>query len=261
MPSAQPPAAVLLIGGSGGSEPAYLGEAFAAEGIAALSVAYFARPGLPAQLRGIPLEYFFAALELLRAEVRSPDVPLAILGMSRGSEAAMLTAIHSAIGSDGVLATVPGNVIAGSLPAGGPAWLLDGEPLPYATHSGPDCADPLAVIPVERVPGQVFLVAAGDDRVWPSAAMANALADRLRERGHRYGRTVLVYPKAGHSVGYLTPELPAGLLPAELSDGPEERAARADAWPKAVEFLRQLSSRAAAVPAAGHDCQSGRNLR
>jgi hypothetical protein len=29
----------------------------------ALSVAYFARPDLPAQLGDIPLEYFFAALE------------------------------------------------------------------------------------------------------------------------------------------------------------------------------------------------------
>jgi hypothetical protein len=46
-----------------------------------------------------------------------PGVPLAALGMSRGSEAAMLTAIHSAIRVRGVVATVPGNVVAGSWPS------------------------------------------------------------------------------------------------------------------------------------------------
>ena len=131
------PAAVLLIGGSGGSEPSYAGQALAEEGIAALSVAYFAWPGLPAQLRGIPLEYFFSALEILRDVLPSPPPPIAVLGMSRGSEAAMLTAIHSPVPVRAVVATVPGNLVAGSLPPGAPAWLLDGQPLPYADEADP----------------------------------------------------------------------------------------------------------------------------
>jgi hypothetical protein len=57
--AAEPVAAVLVIGGSGGSESSYVGQALATEGIAALSVAYFGREGLPARLRGIRLEYFF----------------------------------------------------------------------------------------------------------------------------------------------------------------------------------------------------------
>ena len=48
--AAEPLSAVLVIGGSGGSEPSYVGQALATEGIAALSVAYFGRDGLPAQL-------------------------------------------------------------------------------------------------------------------------------------------------------------------------------------------------------------------
>src|SRR5579875_3926217 len=87
---AVPGAGVLLIGGSGGSEPSSVAESLAEEGITALSVAYFARPG------GIALEYFFAALEILDGQLR-PGAPLAILGMSRGSEAAMLTAIHAPV--------------------------------------------------------------------------------------------------------------------------------------------------------------------
>jgi dienelactone hydrolase len=42
---AVPAAAVLVIGGSGGSEPSYVAEALARQGMTAMSVAYFARPG------------------------------------------------------------------------------------------------------------------------------------------------------------------------------------------------------------------------
>lgn len=237
--SVAPRAAVLLIGGSGGSEPCYVAEPLARAGIAALSVAYFARSGLPGQLRDISLEYFFSALEVLRDEL-PPDTPLAVLGMSRGSEAAMLTAIYSGVRACGVLVTVPGNVVAGSWPPGGPAWLLDGRPLPYANHADPADEDPGVLIPVEQVPGRVFLMAAGSDRVWPSAAMARALSRRLRQYGDPHRHVLLEYPGAGHGIGYLIPQLPAGLLPAELTDTDQDRAARADAWPKAVQFIRQL---------------------
>jgi dienelactone hydrolase len=240
LPAGEPPAAVLLIGGSGGSEPSYAGEALAAEGIAALSVAYFGRRGLPGELRGIALEYFFAALGYLRAALPAPGPPLAVLGMSRGSEAAMLAAIHSPVRVRGVLVTVPANIVAGSWPPGGPAWLLGGRALPYADHTGPDCEDPAALIPVDRVPGPVFLVAAGADQVWPSAAMARALAGLLSARGDRHGHTLLEYPAAGHALGYLVPCLPAGLPPPGIPDTAADRAARADAWPRAVAFLRAL---------------------
>ncbi len=238
--TARYPAAVLLIGGSGGSEPSYAGQALAAEGIAALSVAYFARPGLPAQLRGIRLEYFFSALEILRDELPSPAPPIVVLGMSRGSEAAMLTAIHSPVPVRAVVATVPGNLVAGSLPPGGPAWLLDGQPLPYADEAGPDCENDAALIPVERVPGPLLLIAGGADQVWPSAAMARALSQRLHEHGDPHGHTVLEYPKASHSLGYLIPHLPAGLPPPEITDAAADKAARAEAWPRALTFIRQL---------------------
>ncbi|HSZ41433.1 MAG TPA: acyl-CoA thioester hydrolase/BAAT C-terminal domain-containing protein [Trebonia sp.] len=238
--AARAAAAVLLIGGSGGSEPNYVGQALAREGIAALSVAYFARPGLPGLLRRIRLEYFFSALEILRDELPSPAVPIVVLGMSRGSEAAMLTAIHAPVPVRAMVATVPGNVVAGSFPSGGPAWLLGGRPLPYAGHADPEREDADALIPAELIPGPVLLVAAGADQVWPSASMARALSRRLREHGDPHGHTILEYPAAGHSLGYLIPDLPTGLLPPDITDPAADRAARADAWPRAVAFIRQL---------------------
>jgi len=79
--------------------------------------------------------------------------------------------------------------------------------------------------------------------VWPSAAMARALSRRLREHGDLHGHTVLEYPKAGHSLGYLIPQLPTALLPKGITDGAEDKKARADAWPQAVRFIRQLGVR------------------
>jgi len=51
------------------------------------------------------------------------------------------------------------------------------------------------------------------------------------------GHTILEYPDAGHSLGYLIPRLPPGLLPPDLVDGPVDQAARADAWPKVADFI------------------------
>jgi len=90
---AAPITGVLVIGGSGGSEPTYVAEGLALEGFAALSIAHFARPGLQATLSGIDLDYFGCALHMLREELPA-GVPLALIGMSRGSEAALLTAIY-----------------------------------------------------------------------------------------------------------------------------------------------------------------------
>ncbi len=229
---------MVVIGGSGGSEPTYVARALAEEGVAAaLSLAYFGRPGLPPNLSAIDLEYFKAALDLL-AERLGPGVPLALIGMSRGSEAAMLTAVHLGAGVRGVLVSVPGNVVAGGLPSGGPAWLLRGRPLPWVEEAGPECDDPAALIPVEKVPGPIMLVSAGSDGVWPSAPMARAISERLCEHGDRHGHVSLEYPDAGHALGYLVPDLPDGLLPPGVPDDTATRNARLDAWPRVIEFLR-----------------------
>jgi dienelactone hydrolase len=239
-PGDVPIAAVVLIGGSGGQEPDYLVDGMAGAGVAALSVAYFGRPGLPRSLGNIELRYFERALGLVHGRLAEPNVPVVVLGQSRGSEAAMLCGVYFPDLVAGVVATVPANVSLCGYPEGGPAWLLDGDPLPWAEDFGPDSHDPAAFIPVEKINGPVMLVAAGADEVWPSAPMAQALSRRLRTHGDPYGHKLLEYPDAGHTLGYLRPDLPAGVLPADLADSPATRAARADAWPQVVRFLRGL---------------------
>lgn len=226
-----------MIGGSSGSEPSYLAKRLAKEGVAALSIAYFGQPGLPRGLAGIPLEYFRAGLLELRKELPSSGIPVLTIGASRGSEAALLTGIHFGDQVDGVAAVVPGNVILCSWPPREPAWLLAGRPLPFVLRFGPDSTVPEALIPAERVKGPILLISTGADRIWPSAAMAAAIAARLDSHGHSFGHKVLNYPEADHSLGFLVPEIGTGRLPAGLIDYAPTRAARADAWPKLLEFI------------------------
>lgn len=235
--NSKPRGAAVLMGGSGGSEPSYTAEALAENDIAALALAIFGRPGLPPQLRDVPLEYFRDALHLLRDALPSPNVPIMTIGTSRGSEAALLSGVYFGDLVQGVIAIVPSNLVLCSWPPGGPAWLLKGSPLAYVTHFGPHSEVPEAVIPVERIQGPILLMSAGADQVWPSAAMARAISKRLDSLGHSWGHRVLEYPEATHALGYLSPDLPDGLPLPNLFDWPSDRAARTDAWPKVLDFL------------------------
>ena len=55
--------------------------------------------------------------------------------------------------------------------------------------------------------------------------MARALARRLHAHGDPHGHAVLSYPQACHSLGYLLPDLPTGLLPPDIADRAEDKAA------------------------------------
>jgi len=86
------------------------------------------------------------------------------------------------------------------------------------------------------------MVSGGADTLWPSAMMADRIEARLKAHGFRWPVTNLVYPEAGHAV--FGPPVPAdapGLRNAVFVGGTIEAlvAARADAWPRVVAFLRR----------------------
>jgi dienelactone hydrolase len=224
---------VVVIGGSGGGveSASFQAEQLATVGVSALAVGYHGFGGLPT-LANIPLERFGDAVHWLREQASIPMV--ALLGSSRGSEAALLTAALVDREVAAVVALVPGNVVLSSWPpTGQPAWTLAGEPLPYVVNQfGPQASDPEAIIPVEEISGPLFLVGAGRDTVWPSVAMVEAIHERRLQHGHRRD-VVLQYPEAGYSLGLLGPRDP----PHPLGDASE----RDDAWRQLVGFLGSLS--------------------
>lgn len=236
----EPVPGVLLIGGSDGNEPQVSAKRLSQEGFVTLSVAYFKREGLPPTLRDVPLEYFERALEVLRRSMGPRRGPSAVLGVSRGSEAALLSGAYFPDLANAVVGLVPGNVVLCSWPPGGPAWTLRGEPLPYVSRFGPKTDNPEAEIPVERIRGPVLLLSGGADRVWPSSAMASAMAARLKARSHPYLDEHVDYPLAGHWLG--SGESPPA-NPRSTDNPPKngpESSGREVVLAKVCEFLRRL---------------------
>lgn len=200
---------MLEFGGSeGGLHGQLLGSALASAGYPTLDIAYFGEPGLPSELRDIPLEYFARALRWL---ARQPGVLAGqtyVSGASRGSEAALLLGVYYPGLVHGVIASSPNDVALCSYPGcQGAAWTLDGKPLPYARQvDEPYPTDtPAAVIPVEKIRGPVFLDCGTADRVWTSCAFAQAIQRRLNAARDRYPHVLYRYQGAGHGTGDLTP--------------------------------------------------------
>ncbi len=241
-PGSPPRPAVLEFGGSeGGLSGELVGAALASAGYPVLDIAYFGEPGLPSQLKGIPLEYFAGALRWL---ARQPGVlanEVYVSGASRGSEAALLLGAYYPSLVHGVIASTPSDVALCSFPGcSGPAWTLHGRPLPYTKQvDTPAPTDnPAAVIPVEKIRGPVLLDCGTDDQVWTSCAYAQAIQAHLTAVGDRYVHVLYRYLGAGHSLNVLTPYEPGEPSPNALGDTPlADTDADARLWPEILSFL------------------------
>lgn len=250
--------AVLSFGGSeGGNRNGELGAALASARYPTLTLAYFGAPGLPKDLVKIPLEYFAKALRWLRQQPGVDPHRIYILGVSRGSEAAQLVAVHYPKLVHGVIASVPSGVVHVGLrkaselsytDAGESAWSYRGRAVPYAliVNTPHPKEVPKSVIPVERIDGPMFLVCAGADSLWISCPYSRAIVQRLKKHHTPYRHELVNYPRAGHGVGTLVPYQPAGPHVQGAMAGLDPLAnqrARADVWPKLMTFLRTTSSR------------------
>jgi dienelactone hydrolase len=253
VPSSPQPG-VLVFGGSEGglAYPVITAAALAAHNIPALAIAYFGEPGLPAHLERIPLEYFAAAVTKLASEPGVDPGRIVLWGTSRGSEAALLTAAHHPDTVRAVIAAVPGAEAGPGLPDTSlAAWTLGGRPVvtAQAQDMGQQSATSPAAIPVGRIAGPLLLICGGDDEVWRSCANSAAIQARLKAHGHAPA-TLLRYPAAGHLVGFSLPYLPSTATSGRTVDGEKlatggtyqaDQAARADEWPRILEFIKGLT--------------------
>jgi dienelactone hydrolase len=98
-----------------------------------------------------------------------------------------------------------------------------------------------ATIAVEKCTGPVLLVSGGDDHVWPTAKMCEALTHRMASHGRADAIRHLHYPKAGHMLfPYSRPaDTQVPEMPMDLGGSPDDdAAAHLDAWPIVLECLR-----------------------
>lgn len=273
-PDGGPHPGVLVLPGSGGGIREEVATTLARHGLACLSVTYFGAPGLLREVVEVPLEHVEAAARWLGTQREVAGLPVGVIGASKGAELALLAAAAFPGSIGPAVGVVPAAVAFFGLdpfeddPSARErsSWSHGGRPVPFVPY--PEDAEPdeteaglavapiyeaalrdedavaEAMIPIERAPGPVLLLSGGDDRIWPSARMAEMLVERMERRGGAGEITHIAYPDAGHDL-FDTPvpgpgiELPEG-GPALDSGGTQEadERARADAWHKAGGFLR-----------------------
>ncbi|HTV08909.1 MAG TPA: acyl-CoA thioesterase/bile acid-CoA:amino acid N-acyltransferase family protein [Candidatus Aquilonibacter sp.] len=256
--------ALLVVGGSEGGTPLRRAAWLANHGYVTLALAYFAVPGLPQELRNIPLEYFGEAISWLSQRPDVDPARLGVVGTSRGGELALqLGSMYPALHA--VVAFVPANVRVQACcdGYGGGAWTWRGHELAYAMGSFNGMAkNEAAQIRVELTHGPILVVSGQSDGVWPSSQMTAMVVSRLKSAHFKYEVERLDYPNAGHRAG--DPEIiPAWLgelrhpisgRPMDLGGTPSGNAASGlDAGPRILAFLAQAlgspSAAAAAAPA------------
>ena len=239
--------AILVIGGSAGGLPGVLLPALlAGHGYPALGVAYFGEQGLPGTLSEIPLEYFAQALRWLARQPGVDPTRMAVIGISRGSEAAQLLGVYYPSLVHGVVAEVPSNVAICSYPdCGGPAWTLAGHALPFTSEfdNPRPTDDPAAVIPDQRIQGPVFLDCAEADQIWTSCPYARAILRLLDAHHDQWVHVLYANPGAGHFIGTLVPYEPyaPATTKAASPSYAQDQQALALVWPHLLSFLAGLT--------------------
>jgi len=250
---------VLVLAGSSGRLDVGRADVLAAAGATALALRWFGGSGQPSVPCEVPLETFTDAIDLLAPECDR----IAVLALSYGAEAALLTAVRDHR-IDAVVALAPTDVAWEGQhqyddDPHRSKWTWRGEPVPfvpldrtwasksptpsfapYYEHSRAT-ADPAivdaATIPVELFRGELVLVAGGDDQVWPSVPAARAISSRRATHGLE--TTVVEDATAGHPV--VLPGEIAGNLARPYAvggdDGAPERLGQL-AWPAIRQVLR-----------------------
>jgi hypothetical protein len=197
---------VLVLLGSSGRMDIDRARLLAAHGAHAMAVRWFGGEGQAPGVCEIPLEVFTRALDRLAEE--DGVERLAVIGLSKGAEAATLLAcVDDRV--DLTVAMSPTSVVWGNVGPGidgqttpyRSSWTWRGEPLPFVTYdetwqpeeeSEPiayrslyevsmaidvDATD-AAAIPVEEIRGDLLLAAGEQDLLWPSSDFVRALAAR-----------------------------------------------------------------------------------
>lgn len=268
---------VVILGGAEGGMIETLARAFAANGFAALTLAYFNYPNLPNELVEIPLEYVDRAIDWLTVRPGVKAGGLGLVGGSKGGELALLVAARNG-GVRAVVAMTPaahaweGHSKRFFSPDYQPrsSWSLGNKPLPYIRfkasaeekekemkgelasfvsyfRDGLAQADAAAIeqaaIPVEKIGGPLLLISGTDDRIWPAAEHCAAIMARLKKAGFPHEVRHLSIENGGH-----TSFLPS-LITAnhgQLTDGnPNGGSPQADAgggyrsWAAILDFLHR----------------------
>lgn len=269
--SEHPLPGIMILGGSEGGVRATAGfaEVLASHGYSVLALAYFGDRELPPALTEVPIEYMERGLSWLSAQPETDSNHLAVVGMSKGAEAALLLASHRT-DLDAVVGYAPSSVAWQSpVDANKSSWTIVGRPVPFvstadlsegefkraaaADSAKQERSRPAsyyiaqvapeqyrrAAIAVERSSASFLLISGGRDRVWHSLEMGEAIVTRLHESGFDHGIEHLKFPEAGHGIAGQGMRPSAG-DPAVLGGTPGADArAQYEGWQRVLRFLEE----------------------
>lgn len=224
-------APVLLLNGSGGGVRRYAAARLASQGHPTFAFAIYNHADLPSTLKNFPIERVRDAAQWLAQRAGSERV--AVMGVSRGSEAAAHAAIHFPDAFSAVILSVPshlrdGGALGPDAKTGDSAWSIGGKALPV-TDLGFTFDDPRIAQAAKQLPGfnasgmslavwgskaledkfgtrfedidvPVLVLAAAEDGIWPSWVSAERIRQRFVGAGKGELVRVKTYPGAGHSM-------------------------------------------------------------
>ncbi|GAB5551114.1 MAG: hypothetical protein Sapg2KO_07050 [Saprospiraceae bacterium] len=216
--------AIVIIGG--GQWGDYWGQEFAEKGFVGLSLPYTGRGDLPKLPEEIDLAYFESALKWLKQQPEVLSDKIIVMGASRNAELSLVIAATFPELVKGVVAYAPSSVSWSNtvLPYNSdelkPSWKYQGADIPYVPmdkisgnnsnkletleywKSGLAKTDYVAqaMIKVENINGPLLLFSGKDDKVWPSALMADRIEQRLKEGNFNYAFQNIQYENAGHLI-------------------------------------------------------------
>lgn len=265
----------LVFTGSDGGINEQLAPLLAARGYPTLAIAYFGHPGLPRALAEVPLEYFSEASRWLRLRCER----LCVLAISRGTEAALLSAASFETFADGLILFAPGHIVETGIDPSRTgsfgAWTFGGETIPFLPHS-PRMNEVLTQgsqgrvitltpvylekwqaagavaqygIPVERIAAPVLMFSGANDQVWPASFAAEQIVSQMRAADPSARVEHIVYQGAGHAIvrpGVVASQSartyhPHGQVHLDLGGLPAGNAlASADALNRSLRFMALL---------------------
>lgn len=259
--------AVLIFGGSEGGISKQVSD-MAIEinkaGFNVLNISYFRAENQNPELIQVPLETFDNALDFLATQNEVDAKNLAIIGASKGGEAALIVAsrhpeikvIVSGMPSAVIWAGFSWHDTDGSFKNMKSSWTLAGKEVPFLPFGDINSKEKNentyslglkeigkhqdAIIPIEKSKAKILLVCGESDKLWPSCPMANMIESRAKAYSGPMVE-ILSYKDAGHGVfgPIVDPKKFSSSQIAFFGGSVEGNAkARQDSFPKTIAFLQ-----------------------
>lgn len=257
---------VAVLHGSGATDLYAWSRMLATHGYTVLTLKYFAEPSLPETLDDVPLEYFDRAVEWFTGRDDVLDNRMGFVGLSRGVEAALLTAAAfdgsaTVVGYGGSGIVHPGLSEVYALDREEPpgqelgaagweaAWTRNGDPVAsgdaireaYGQIGALDleALEPVG-IDVESIDGPVLLVTGAEDALWRAPVFSEYAVRRRSAHDSQHPYAHFVYDGAGHLFFWPYRDY-EGVLTADYLGGtpPANARAAADAWVRMLECLER----------------------